>query len=39
MKCPACGAADLVRDIRDLPYAYKGQATVIPGVEGDFCPA
>ncbi|MDO8329510.1 MAG: type II toxin-antitoxin system MqsA family antitoxin [Fluviicoccus sp.] len=39
MKCPACGAADLVHDFRDLPYAYKGQSTVIPGVDGDFCPA
>ncbi len=39
MKCPACGAADLVREVRDLPYAYKGQSTVIAAVDGDFCPA
>jgi HTH-type transcriptional regulator/antitoxin MqsA len=31
--------ADLVRDVRDLPYTYKGESTTIPGVEGDFCPA
>lgn len=39
MKCPVCGAAELVRDTRDLPYTYKGETTVIPAVTGDFCPA
>jgi HTH-type transcriptional regulator / antitoxin MqsA len=39
MKCPFCGMAELVKDIRDLPYTYKGESTVIPGVEGDFCSA
>lgn len=39
MKCPTCGAADLVHDTRDLPYTYKGESTVIPSVTGDFCPA
>ena len=39
MKCPVCGAAELIRDTRDLPYTYKGEATVITGVTGDFCPA
>lgn len=39
MKCPACGAAELMRDIRELPYTYKGETTVIPAVEGDYCPA
>lgn len=39
MKCPSCAAADLVHDIRDLPYTYKGESTVIPAVAGDFCPA
>lgn len=39
MKCPVCGAAQLVRETRDLPYTYKGETTVIPGVTGDFCPA
>lgn len=39
MKCPACGAAQLIRDTRDLPYTYKGETTVIPAVTGDFCPA
>ena len=38
MKCPSCGAA-LVHDIRDVPYAYKGQSTLLPRVTGDFCPA
>ena len=39
MKCPACGAAKLVRDTRDMPYTYKGESTIIPAVTGDFCPA
>ena len=39
MKCPVCGAAELVHDTRDLPYTYKGETTVIPAVTGEFCPA
>ena len=39
MKCPVCGAAELVRDTRDMPYAYKGESTVIPALTGDYCPA
>ena len=39
MKCPSCGAAELIHDTRDIPYTYKGEATAIPAVTGDFCPA
>jgi len=39
MKCPVCGAAELIHDTRDLPYIYKGETTVIPAVTADFCPA
>ena len=39
MKCPVCGAAELVHDTRDMPYVYKGETTTIPAVTGDFCPA
>jgi len=39
MKCPVCGAAKLMQDTRDLPYTYKGEATIIPAVTGEFCPA
>jgi HTH-type transcriptional regulator / antitoxin MqsA len=39
MKCPICGQAELVADIRELPYTYKGETTVISAVRGDFCPA
>ena len=39
MKCPVCGAAELIRDTRDVTYTYKGVATLIPSVTGDFCPA
>ncbi len=39
MKCPVCGAAELIHDTRDEAYTYKGETTVIPAVTGDFCPA
>jgi HTH-type transcriptional regulator / antitoxin MqsA len=39
MKCPVCGAAELIHDTRDLPYTYKGETTQIMAVTGDFCPA
>ena len=39
MKCPVCGAAELIHDTRDATYTYKGERTVIPAVTGDFCPA
>ena len=39
MKCPVCGAAELIHDTRDMPYTYKGETTIIPAVRADFCPA
>ena len=39
MKCPLCGAAEMVHDTRDMPYTYKGQTTIIKDVVGDYCPA
>lgn len=39
MKCPVCGAAELVHDTRDVQYTYKGESTLIPALTGDFCPA
>ena len=39
MKCPTCGAADLIHDTRDLPFTYKGETAFTPAVTGDFCPA
>ena len=39
MKCPICAGAELVHEIRDLPYTHKGKTTSIPAVTGDFCPA
>ena len=39
MKCPMCGAAELIQDTRDLAYSYKGESTTILAVTGDFCPA
>ena len=38
MKCPICGAAELVRDTRDIPFTYKGETTILK-TTGDFCPA
>lgn len=39
MKCPTCGAAELIHDTRDLPYTYKGETTTIADVTADFCHA
>jgi HTH-type transcriptional regulator / antitoxin MqsA len=39
MKCPSCAMADLISDVRDVPYTYKGESTTISMVKGDFCPA
>lgn len=39
MKCPACGAAEMVRATRDLPHTYKGESTRVADVTGEFCPA
>ena len=39
MKCPVCGAAELIQDTRDVPFSYKGESTIIPAVTGEFCPA
>jgi len=39
MRCPSCGAAELIRDTRDIPYTYKGETASIPAVTGNFCPA
>jgi len=39
MKCPTCGAADLVLDTRDITYTYKNASTVLPAVKGEFCNA
>lgn len=37
MRCPVCGGADLVRGARDMPYTYRGETTVIPDVQGEWC--
>ncbi len=29
----------MVHDTRDMPYAYKGEACILPDVSGDFCSA
>ena len=39
MKCPVCGAAELIHDTRNLPCTYKGETHVVAAVTGDFCPA
>lgn len=38
MKCPVCGAAELIHDTRDISYIYKGERTVISAVTGEHCP-
>jgi len=37
MKCPTCGIGKLVEAVRDIPYTYKGEKTVIKARKGKFC--
>ena len=37
MKCVSCGAAKMVRDVRDVAHTYKGQMTTILKVGGFYC--
>ena len=39
MKCENCGALALIHGVRDIPYTYKGETTILPHVNGEFCPA
>ena len=39
MRCPNCGAVELVQDTRNVPYVYKGEATTFEHISGDFCPS
>lgn len=39
MKCVVCGSAEMVKDIRELPYTYKGESTTLPEAKGLFCPS
>jgi HTH-type transcriptional regulator/antitoxin MqsA len=39
VKCPSCGATELIHDTRDQPDINKGEQTAIPDVTGDHCPA
>ena len=39
MKCPSCGAAELVADCRDITRQVDGISTTVPNVQGQFCPA
>ncbi|SJM89429.1 type II toxin-antitoxin system MqsA family antitoxin [Crenothrix polyspora] len=39
MKCSACVMTELIHDTRNIPYSYKGDATFIPVISGDFYPA
>jgi HTH-type transcriptional regulator / antitoxin MqsA len=37
MQCITCGTFQMARECRDIPYAYKGESTVIPAVNGQYC--
>ena len=38
MKCPCCGAAELVADCRPIAATIESQPITVPDVCGDFCP-
>lgn len=35
--CAACDQGELVREARDVSFAYKGYTTVIKSVRGEWC--
>lgn len=37
MQCPFCDRTDLIHDVRDMSYTYKGKSTTIADIEGHFC--
>lgn len=39
MKCPECGKAELVREVRELAFTYKGRTLGVPMQPGHYCPA
>jgi YgiT-type zinc finger domain-containing protein len=39
MKCSACAMTELIHDTRNIPHNYKGDATLILVISGDFYPA
>ncbi len=39
LKCPTCGETNLIQGVRDLPYTYKGETTILSAVSGDYCTA
>ena len=39
MKCPSCGAAELVADCRTITRQVDGTEITVPNVHGDYCPA
>jgi HTH-type transcriptional regulator/antitoxin MqsA len=39
MKCPSCGSVELVHEVRDVPFTYKGKSLTVPAQPGEYCPA
>jgi YgiT-type zinc finger domain-containing protein len=37
MKCPTCEIGNLVEGVRDVPYTYKDNKTILKAVKGRFC--
>jgi len=38
MKCPECGKSELVRDVREAVFNYKGRTLMVPMQPGLYCP-
>jgi YgiT-type zinc finger domain-containing protein len=34
MKCPICAKAELIQDVREIPYTYNVENTTSPAVPG-----
>ena len=35
--CPSCGTPEMVFDVRDIPFDYKGERLIVSHVRGWFC--
>ncbi|MEL7631735.1 type II TA system antitoxin MqsA family protein [Pectobacterium aroidearum] len=38
MKCPQCGGAELVKGLKNVPYTWQGNDTVLKDIMGLHCP-
>jgi len=38
MQCPSCGGPELLSEVRDLTFTFKGRSMTVENLKGEFCP-